>query len=89
MELAAARALEAAVEAVDTGCLGRELRSGGDFIGACSAIYAGKRGLGCRGGLGLRYLGDFRGVVEREGLSGVLGGSGGGSELPALLEDLR
>ena len=67
MLFAAARAREAAVLAAETGSRGLELLNGGDFNGACSEIKAVSRGLGCRGGLELRCLGDFRGVLERDG----------------------
>lgn len=39
-----ARALEAEVDALETGCRGLELRSGGDFLGRGAEIYAVRRG---------------------------------------------
>lgn len=39
-----ARALEADVDALETGWRGRELRNGGDFFGNGSDMYAASRG---------------------------------------------
>lgn len=56
------RARVAEVDAVETGCLGRELRRGGDFFGKGAIMLAFSKGLlevGVTGAASPRIRGDF------------------------------
>lgn len=68
-----ARALEAEVDALETGNRGLELRKGGDFFGSGAEIYAAKRGLvaGCCPGLKSPRLGELRDECGFEVVTGL------------------
>ena len=68
----AARALDAEVLAVETGCRGLELRSGGDFIASGAEMYALRRVFVpgcCFKGLRFRRFGDFLVGLDLDWLS--------------------